>query len=341
MADLRVAVIGTGIMGADHVDRLTRRTKGATVTVVYDYDQARAAEVAAAAGARVATDAFEAIRADDVDAVMIVSPGAFHAKQALACFEAGKPVLCEKPLATTAADAYRIVEAEAALAKPLLTLGFMRRYDPEYAALVASLRNGDLGEPILVNCKHRNASSGGNGSDRAVVFDSAVHEVDVARFVLDEEITGVRVILPKPGPNRANDIHDPMLILFTMASGRLVTDELYVNTNAGYEVRTEVLASKGIATIGLEVGRMTSHTTALTWGGGHVADFRPRFATAYDIEVQAWVDAVRRGDNIDALAATSWDGYAAAAVCEAAVEALGTNGAEVAVSLAARPSAQT
>jgi myo-inositol 2-dehydrogenase/D-chiro-inositol 1-dehydrogenase len=337
MSDLRVAVIGTGVMGADHVERLTRRTKGATVSVVYDFDQARAAAVAESAGCRVAGDAIEAIRADDVDAVLIVSPGAFHAEQALACFEVGKPVLCEKPLAVTAADAYRVVLAEAALPKPLLTLGFMRRYDPEYAALVASLRAGDLGEPILINCKHRNATSGGNGSDRAVVFDSAVHEVDVARFVLGEEIAGVRVILPKPGPNRSNDIHDPMLFLFTMASGRLVTDEMYVNTNAGYEVRTEVLASKGIATIGLEVGRMVSHTPGLTWGGTHVADFRPRFATAYDIEVQAWVDAVRRGDNVDALAATSWDGYAAAAVCEAAVVALDAGGAEVPVTLLPRP----
>ncbi len=337
MADLRVAVVGTGIMGADHVDRLSRRTKGATVSVVYDFDQARAALVGASVGARVAADPIEAIHSDDVDAVMIVSPGAFHAEQAMACFAAGKPVLCEKPLAVTADDAYRVVQAEAQLAKPLLTLGFMRRYDPEYAALVTSLRAGELGEPILVNCKHRNASSGGNGTDRAVVFDSAVHEVDVARFLLDEEIAGVRVILPKPGPNRGSDLHDPMLILFTMASGRLVTDELYVNTNAGYEVRTEVLASKGIATIGLEVGRMTSHTPSLTWGGGHVADFRPRFATAYDIEVQAWVDAIARGDNVDRLAATSWDGYAAAAVCEAAVEALGTPGAEVPVVLAARP----
>ncbi len=338
MSDIRVAVIGVGVMGADHVERLQRRTKGTTVSVVYDFDRGRAEAVAAGVnGCRVSDDPYEAIAADDVDAVVIVSPGAFHADQAIACFAAGKPVLCEKPLAVTADDAYRVVEAEAELPKPLLTLGFMRRYDPEYAALAADLRSGVLGETILVNCKHRNATSGLNGNDRAVVFDSAVHEVDVARFLLREEIAGVRVILPRPGPNAASDLHDPMLILFGMESRRLVTDELYVNTNAGYEVRTEVLASRGIATIGLGVSRQVAHTPELTWGFAHDVNWVPRFAAAYDLEVQAWADAVRGGSNVDSHAATSWDGYAAAAVCEAAVRALGTDGAEVRVDLRPRP----
>lgn len=337
MPDLRVAVVGVGAMGADHVERLSRRTKGASVTVVYDADQARAAEVAASCGARVVASAEEAIRADEADAVLIASPGRFHHDQVLGCFELGRPVLCEKPLGVTAAEAYEIVQTEARLPHPLLTVGFMRRYDPEYAALVTSLREGELGEPILVNCKHRNPFAGGNTVDRAVVFDSAVHEVDVARFLLGEEISAVRVVLPRPGPNAPAGLHDPMLILFTMESGRLVTDELYVATGSGYEVRTEVLGSQGIATIGLGVSRVTTHLPGRVWGGPVDADFRPRFAAAYDIEVQRWVDAVREERWVDELAADAWDGYAAAAVCEATAAALETGGAEVTVDLLPRP----
>ncbi len=339
MNDLRIAVIGAGAMGADHVERLSRRTKGAQVSVVYDADQARAEAVAGPVGARVAPDALAAVQADDVDAVLIVSPGRFHPEQALACFDVGKPVLCEKPLGGSAAEAYQVVQAEARLPHPLLTLGFMRRYDPEYVALLASLRAGELGEPILVNCKHRNPSAQGNLADRAVIFDSAVHEVDVARFLLGEEVTGVRVILPRPGANAPAGVHDPMLILLTMQSGRLVTDELYVATGSGYEVRTEVLGSRGIATIGLQVGQVVTHQPGAVWGGRIDADFRPRFAAAYDTEVQRWVDAVREQRGVDELAATGWDGYAAAAVCEAAVAALETDGAEVSVELADRPGA--
>ena len=101
MSDLRIAVLGVGMMGADHVARITSRISGAQVAVVNDYLPEKAAEVAATApGARVANDPFDAIAADDVDAVVLATPGPTHEKQLLACLEHGKPVLCEKPLTT-------------------------------------------------------------------------------------------------------------------------------------------------------------------------------------------------------------------------------------------------
>ena len=105
MSDLRIAVLGVGVMGADHVARITSRISGAAVTVVNDYLPEKAAEIAAAVpGARVANDPFDAIAADDVDAVLLATPGPTHEKQLLACLEHRKPVLCEKPLTTEVGD---------------------------------------------------------------------------------------------------------------------------------------------------------------------------------------------------------------------------------------------
>ena len=115
-------------MGAYHAATLTEKVKGARVTVINDFFAEKAAEVATGiAGARVAEDPFEAINADDVDAVVIATPGAAHEKQVLACLDRGIPVLCEKPLTTDIASAYEIVKRQKDSGKTLIQVGFMRR----------------------------------------------------------------------------------------------------------------------------------------------------------------------------------------------------------------------
>lgn len=335
--DVRVGVIGVGQMGADHVERIARRTKGARVTVVNDYVQETAQRVAATApGARVVASPEEVIAAQDVDAVIIASPGAFHKDQAIACIAAGKPVLCEKPLAMNPQDAYAVVEAEAASERSWVSVGFMRRFDPEYVELKDAIQAGELGQISVVNCKHRNAVTPPNFVDSMMVYDSAVHEVDAISYFLDEPVVAVQALKPPPGPRAAEGQHDPMILIFRTASGRIVTDELYVNTASGYEVRTEVLGSDGIATIGLGVQRVTTHRPGGRWEGSLPADFRPRFLDAYDAQVQAWVAAVTDGSNVAQRSATAWDGYLAAATCEAAETSLSA-GSFVPVTIHERP----
>lgn len=321
--DVRVGVIGVGQMGADHVERITRRIKGARVTVVNDYSAETAQKVAAGApGARAVGSPEEVISADDVDAVIIATPGSFHKDQSIACIRAGKPVLCEKPLAMSPEDAYAVVEAERDSGGTYVSVGFMRRFDREYAELKDAMSAGELGEVSVINCKHRNAHTLPGFVDSMMVYDSAVHEIDAISYFLDEPVTDVQTVLPLPGPRAAEGQHDPMIFIFRTASGRIVTDELYVNTASGYEVRTEVLGSKGIATIGMGVQRVTTHRPGGTWGGSLPADFRPRFIDAYDAQVQAWVAAVADGSNVAERSATAWDGYLAAATCAAAEESL-------------------
>jgi myo-inositol 2-dehydrogenase/D-chiro-inositol 1-dehydrogenase len=326
--DLRIAVLGVGLMGADHVARLYSRISGAEVVAVSDAFAEKAGEVAGTVpGCRVVADPLAAIADPEVDAVVIATPGQFHHDQVLACIEHGKPVLCEKPLTMDAESSLAVVRAEdeyaARTGRRLVQVGFMRRFDPEYAELRALIAAGELGEPLVVHCAHRNPAVPRHFTSEMIISDSVVHEVDVARFLLDEEIAAVTVLRPRTTRHAVAGESDPLLVLFETVSGRMVDVECFVSTGLAYEVRTEVVAEDGIAMIGLGTGLVRQsrgpgggvRSTAIT------PSFKERFGRAYDIELQRWVDAARRG-GIDGPGV--WDGYAAAAVGEAGVQALRT-----------------
>ena len=316
--DLRIAVLGVGMMGAFHVDALSRRVRGAKVAVVNDFLADKAAEVAGVVGARAESDPMAAINDSDVDAVLLASPGAAHAEQLNACLDRGIPVLCEKPLTTDIASAHAIVQKEKALGKQLIQVGFMRRFDPEYTALQKLIADGGLGKPLMVHCAHRNPAVGDHFNSEFMIRDSVVHEVDSARFLLGEELTSVEVIRGASTSNAPHGVHDPMLVIFETESGAIVTVESFVRTGVAYEVRTEVVGERGSALIGLDQNLQVKSTDG-RWGGAITPGFVERFGQAYDIELQRWVDAAKAG-TIDGPSA--WDGYAAVAVCEAGVQAL-------------------
>jgi myo-inositol 2-dehydrogenase/D-chiro-inositol 1-dehydrogenase len=324
MSDLRVAVLGVGVMGADHVARLTSRISGARVAVVNDFVAEKAEQIALGIdGCRAITDPLDAIADPDVDAVVLATPGPTHEKQLLACLEHGKPVLCEKPLTTDVATSLEVVKREAELGKRLIQVGFMRRFDHEYARLKALMDSGELGQALVLHCAHRNPAVPPSFDSAMIVRDSLVHEVDVTRFLFDEEITSIQIVKPAANPGAPEGLADPQIAIMRTASGRHVDVELFVTTGVAYEVRTEVVAEKGSAMIGLDVGLVRTRGDG-TRGGQITPGFRERFGQAYDTEFQRWVDAVRRGpatgDFTDGPIA--WDGYAAAAVCEAGVSSL-------------------
>jgi myo-inositol 2-dehydrogenase/D-chiro-inositol 1-dehydrogenase len=333
MSELRIGVLGVGVMGADHVARITSKISGARVSVVNDCLTEKAEQIAQSVpGCRAIADPLDAIADADVDAVLLATPGPTHEKQLLACLEHGKPVLCEKPLTTDVATSLEVVKREAELGKRLIQVGFMRRFDHEYAQLKALLDSGELGRPLVMHCAHRNPVVPPNFDSSMIVKDSLVHEVDVTRFLFDEEITSIQIIKPEPNPGAPVGLQDPQIAILRTESGRHVDVELFVTTGVAYEVRTEVVGERGSAMIGLDVGLIHKAAPG-RWGGQVTPGFRERFGQAYDTEIQRWVDAVRSGVNVDGP--TAWDGYAAAAVCAAGVRSL-ESGERVAVDLAER-----
>ena len=156
--EIRVGLVGTGGMGAMHARSLHRKVAAARVVALSDVNAERARTVAEECGsAAVFGDAVEMIRDGAVEAVVIASPDPTHAPLTLECLRLGKPVLCEKPLATSSTQALEIVEAEVGVGEQLVQVGFMRRYDPQHVDVKNVAASGAIGQPVLFKGWHRNA----------------------------------------------------------------------------------------------------------------------------------------------------------------------------------------
>ena len=334
---VRVGVIGVGMIGQDHIRRITQVLTGGSVTAVNDVDAARAGQVAAGLpGAVTYPTAQELIADGNVDAVLVASWGPAHEEQVVASIAAGKPVFCEKPLAPSSAACQRIMEAEMAAGRRLVQVGFMRRYDAGYRAMKAALEDGGpdgngLGAPLLMHCAHRNPSVPDYFTTDMIISDSAVHEIDIVRWLFGEEIVAASVLTPRRSGHAPEGLQDPLILVLEMSGGALVDDELFVNAGYGYDVRGEVVCETGTVALA-DVSEVTMRTQNRHSGRVPV-DWRDRFIRAYDTELQEWLDAVAAGTS---TGPTSWDGFAAAAVTDAALEALRT-GQRTAVSLPERP----
>jgi myo-inositol 2-dehydrogenase/D-chiro-inositol 1-dehydrogenase len=338
-APLRVGIVGVGMMGGDHAKRVATRTAGVSLVAVSDSDSDRAKALADSFdGVKVHDDPVDLIGSDIVDAVILASPGFAHEEQLLACIKHGKPTLCEKPLTMDSESSLRVIRAERESGRSLIQVGFMRRFDPEYAEMKRLLGEGSLGRLLLVHNTHRNKSvPSPQFRSEMIVRDSLVHEVDVARFLFDEEIDEITVLQPAPSRHAHEGVADPQVAIFRMSGGGVVTSEVFVNCQTGYEVRCEAVAERGTITAGRsQAGLYTTRANldgdAGWWGGSIAPDFTVRFGRAYDLEVQAWVDAARSGT---VAGPTAWDGYASTAVCAAGMESLQT-GNPVKVSLVDR-----
>lgn len=328
---VRVAVIGAGLMGADHARIVADDLPGATLQVVCDMDGARAKSVADACGALdVSSDAEGTIARKDVDAVIVASPDFTHTPLSLACIGAGKPVLCEKPLSQSSSECLSVIDAEMKTGRRWIQLGFMRRYDQSYVEMKTALAQGVLGRALMMHNFHRNVATPAEDFTGAMaITNSAPHEFDVVRHVLDTEFTAISAFQPI----RSDGLVAPVFLVLETRDGQVVNIEINNNASYGYDVRGELVGERGSIALNAPVySRLDAGSRQTT---EHAPDWRSRFREAYRRQNRSFLTLVNTGVFPD-VASDSWDGYAAATVAEAGARAL-REGRKVPIEMIEKP----
>jgi myo-inositol 2-dehydrogenase/D-chiro-inositol 1-dehydrogenase len=327
---IRVGLIGAGIMGADHAKILSQQMPDVTLQYVCDADGRRAKSVADASGAlRVTSDPHAVIADKSVDAVLIASPDHTHAPLSKACVALGKPVLCEKPLSQDSKECLDVIAAEVKGGKRLVQIGFMRRFDPAYVEMKQALAKGTIGPALMMHNFHRNVSAPANFTGQMAITNSAPHEFDIARFVLDTDYESISVF--RPDFRDSGKTGAPVFMVLKTVTGQLVNVEINNNAAYGYDVRGELVGEKG--SVFLRSPIASEVHVSLQTITNYPEDWRPRFAEAYRLQNSAWLKSIETGKPVGANA---WDGYAATLIAEAGVESLAT-GAPARVAPAAKP----
>lgn len=327
---VRIGLIGAGIMGADHARILATQIPGISLQFVCDADAARAKDVASETGAvNVSSDPLSVINSADVDAVLIASPDATHGELTIAAIAAKKPVLCEKPLAPTSRECLQVIDAEVRGGKRLVQVGFMRRFDPSYVDMKSVLQKGTVGRAMMFHCFHRNVSAPPWFTSEMAITNSAPHEFDIARWVLDADYKSITVFRPRGAdPNKPGA---PVFMVVETTTGQLVNIEINNNAAYGYDVRGELVGEMG--SVSLRAPSLSETSVNLVQGVSYPEDWRPRFADAYRLQLQAWIKSIATGKP---SGASAWDGYAATLVAEAGVASL-ASGTVIAVKHAVKP----
>lgn len=322
----RIGIIGTGIMGADHALTLHRFVSGASVELLADLDLARAFAAAGPLGCRATADPYALITDPHVDAVIIASHDSTHTEFIRACVAAGKSVLAEKPLSPTLVESAALMH-EIGPAATGVSLGFMRRFDPGYTKLKAAIRERTMGNVVLLHSVGRGVSSGPGSTSESSVTNSAIHDLDIVPWLLDSPVVEASWVAPRNSSLAeqppAGSFQDPQLILLRTADGVLSTVEVFLNARYGYDIRCEVIGETGTAALAEPVRLVAD--TALRRSVSYAADWRPRFADAYRLELQAWVDGLHGGDT--GPLATAQDGLQASLVADAVITSMHHGGA--------------
>lgn len=319
----RIAIIGAGIMGADHGDIISKELPGAKLQVICDAYEERAKNLAQSCSTpnhnvEVSTDPFSVIARSDVNAVIVASPDHTHADLVMACIEHNKPVLCEKPLAPTAAESLKIIDAEISAKKQMVQIGFMRRFDQSYSEMKTALDNGVIGAPLMMHNFHRNVETpAADFTADMAITNSAPHEFDVARFILGNEYKSITSFSPKGGGDKVG----PVFMVLETQAGQLVNIEINNNASYGYDVRGELIGEKGA--ISLNSPSYTKLDLNLSNSTQYAQDWRARYREAYRRQNNAFLHFVQTGEFSN-IASNSWDAYCANVTAEAGVKALAT-----------------
>jgi scyllo-inositol 2-dehydrogenase (NAD+) len=301
MAKLGIGVLGVGDMGKRHAENIRRLVPDARLVAVADPSATRAHAVAAELEIDHAFNSLEEMlerAGKNIDCVVIAAPDKFHATTIRTAAAAGKQILCEKPIALSLADAEAALDA-VAKAGVHLQIGFMRRYDPGYAAAMKRIEAGEIGEPVIFKSLGRDKDAPAISSYESklngmLFYNNSIHDFDLSRWLMRddvEEVHAYATVAIRPEVAKFGDIVAGVVNL-KYARGAIGNIESYVQGVYGYDIRTEIVGSKGTILVG------TIQQTAVTFlssegGKQKLADhFLTRFDDAYVAEVRDFVQSM-------------------------------------------------
>lgn len=324
---LKVGIIGAGRIGQVHAQTLAYRCPSAQPLMIVDFFPDVAASTAKEYGIpESGKDYMDVVNHPDIEAVWVCSPSSLHAEQIIAAAKAGKHIFCEKPLATELSqvdDVLKVVED----CGVKMMLAFQRRFDPNFARVRQAITDGVVGDPFTFRLTSRDPApppveyvlkSGGLHNDMAI------HDFDVARFLMGCECTEVTAlgacrVDPKIG-SEGGDI-DTALTMLRFENGAFGTVDNCRQSPQGYDQRVEVFGSKGQVSFG---NNYPSGVEIADGASVRSADlphdfFLKRYEEAYMNETIAFVDSVV---NDTPVPASGWDGRAAMVMALAAKKSL-------------------
>ncbi len=295
---LKVGLIGLGRLGHVYARDLSSRLAETALTAVADTNAALASDIAAEFDVPRSYGNPEELLADrNVDAAVIVSPTHTHKDVVIAAMMARKPTFCEKPLALSLEEC-RAMEQAVATSGAFFQMGFMRRFDPGYAAAKKQIDEGRVGRPVVFKSTSRDpyrpsleyanpASSGG------ILVDMGIHDFDLARWFMGDvkSVTAIGGVLAYPEMASVGDIDNAITTLI-FADGRLGVIDLTRNGIYGYDITTELLGTEGTVRVGY-----LRETPVLTMTKNSVAHdtvpyFMERFERAYTLQLQNFAQNV-------------------------------------------------
>lgn len=311
-------------MGRRHAENLARHVSDARLLAVTDPDESARERVANDLGTSGGASVDALLDLPALRAVVVASPARFHETHAIAAARAGKDVFVEKPIAKTLDGADRVIAA-ARDAGVRLQIGFQRRYDAPYAEARKLVASGTLGRPLFYRGINRDllAPVGPPGSmdTNDILTESAIHDLDGARWMMSDEVTGVRASLATVGDRSTAPAPNLTMVELEFAGGAFAHIEAMRGARYAYDIRSEILCENGAVMVG---GFAQTMVTVLRQGERRddlYPGFLERYAEAYVAELRDFVAGVR---DRRPSAVTGEDGRRALAIAFAAGRAAAT-----------------
>lgn len=322
---LKIAVLGCGRIGRMHAENIAAHPR-ASLAGVFDIHRPAADEVGGKLGVVVFNSADDVFSSAAVDAVLIATSTPTHADFIEKAVAAGKPILCEKPIDLSLERVRRCAQTIGATAVPIM-LGFVRRFDPGHRAARDAIRTGDIGDlhqvvitsrdPGMAPVAYMEASGG-------IFRDMTIHDFDMARFILGEEVTEVSAVgsrLLNPSLMERLGDYDTVTVVLATATGKQCIINNSRQAAYGYDQRVEALGAKGMVISENRRPNMTTlHRADFTGSGAPLLNFFiDRYAEAFSAEISAFVEAIESGNPPEV---GFEDGRKALVLAEAAIKSV-------------------